>query len=113
MVDCFYLYLLLFFKFEYCILKCYNNEYSLNIRIEKSSSGLLSDYESVYLKNNRLGRATFFPLDVIKPRFVDNETIMKIRSMIDRSSSLEYNRPYWSLIISPIISTPKIHSFHT
>lgn len=31
----------------------YNNEYSLNIRIEKSSSGLLSDYESVYLKNNR------------------------------------------------------------
>ena len=31
----------------------YNNDYSLNIRIDKVTNGLLSDYELVYLKNNR------------------------------------------------------------
>ena len=34
-----------------------------------------------YLKNNRLGRATFFPMDVIKPRFVDDDCIVKLRSV--------------------------------
>lgn len=28
-----------------------------------------------YLKNNNLGRATFFPLEVIKPRYIDSNTI--------------------------------------
>ncbi len=27
-----------------------------------------------YLKNNQYGRVTFFPLNIIKPRFIDNET---------------------------------------
>jgi len=34
-----------------------------------------------YLKNNKLGRATFFPMDVIKPRFIDNDLIVKLRSV--------------------------------
>lgn len=32
-----------------------------------------------YLKDNKLGRCTFFPLNVIKPKFVDNETINILR----------------------------------
>ena len=31
-----------------------------------------------YLKDKKLGRATFYPLDVIKPRFIDDETLNKI-----------------------------------
>ena len=31
-----------------------------------------------YLKENKLGRATFYPLDVIKARYIDNETLNKI-----------------------------------
>ncbi|MEI3529976.1 MAG: chromosome segregation protein SMC [Bacilli bacterium] len=35
-----------------------------------------------YLKNNNLGRATFFPLNLIKPKYVDNETINLIKQEI-------------------------------
>jgi len=31
-----------------------------------------------YLKENKLGRATFFPLDVIKPRYVDNSIVTRL-----------------------------------
>ena len=33
-----------------------------------------------YLKENNLGRVTFFPLDVIKPRFIDNETLNELKT---------------------------------
>ncbi len=32
-----------------------------------------------YLKDNKLGRATFYPLDVIKGRYIDNESLTKLR----------------------------------
>ena len=32
-----------------------------------------------YLKENNLGRVTFFPLSVIKSRFIDNETLLVLR----------------------------------
>lgn len=32
-----------------------------------------------YLKSNNLGRATFYPMNVIKPRNMDNETINKLK----------------------------------
>ncbi len=35
-----------------------------------------------YLKNNNLGRATFFPLNLIKSKYVDNETINLIKQEI-------------------------------
>ena len=28
-----------------------------------------------YLKNNNLGRATFFPINLIKPKYIDNDTL--------------------------------------
>ena len=33
-----------------------------------------------YLKENNLGRVTFFPLSVIKSRFIDNEVLLTLRS---------------------------------
>ena len=33
-----------------------------------------------FLKDNNLGRVTFYPLSVIKPRFVDNETLLILKS---------------------------------
>lgn len=33
-----------------------------------------------YLKDNRLGRATFFPLNVIKPRYLDDSTLSRVSS---------------------------------
>ena len=66
-----------------------DNEYSLAV---STSLGGASNYLVVdnrntasmlveYLKNNKLGRATFFPLDVIKPRFVDEDTLIRLKSI--------------------------------
>lgn len=33
-----------------------------------------------YLKDNNLGRATFFPLNIIKPRYIDQETLNLIKN---------------------------------
>lgn len=33
-----------------------------------------------FLKENNLGRVTFYPLSVIKPRFIDNETLLILKS---------------------------------
>ena len=59
-----------------------------------------------YLKTNKLGRATFFPLDVIKPRFVDNETIVKIRSILGFIDTLDklvsYDSKYINIIMNQL-----------
>lgn len=34
-----------------------------------------------YLKENKLGKATFFPMNVIKPRYVDNEIVERLRAV--------------------------------
>ena len=44
-----------------------------------------------FLKENRLGRATFFPIEVIKPRYLDNEVYDKLKKdegFIDIASNL-------------------------
>lgn len=59
-----------------------------------------------YLKNNKLGRATFFPMDVIKPRFVDNETIVKLRSIDGFIDTLDkvvnYDSKYLNIIMNQL-----------
>jgi len=59
-----------------------------------------------YLKNNKLGRATFYPMDVIKPRFVDDETIVRLRSVdgfIDTLDKLVfYNSKYVNIIMNQL-----------
>ena len=91
-----------------------SNEYSLAV---STSLGGASNYLVVdnrntastlveYLKNNKLGRATFFPLDVIKPRFVDSETVVKLRSIdgfIDTLDKLvQYNSKYVNVIMNQL-----------
>lgn len=81
---------------------------ALNVVISSNKNFVItSDEESAkkainYLKDNHLGRATFFPLTVIKPRFVDSETLNQIRNNSDfiavLSDLLTYNKKYQNII---------------
>ncbi len=57
-----------------------------------------------YLKNNKLGRATFFPLDVIRPRYIEQETINKLDLCDGYISTLDkvlnYNSKYKNIILN-------------
>ena len=70
-----------------------------------------------YLKDNHLGRATFFPLDVIKERYIDNDTLTRINSNPDYigvlSDLLIYNRKYENVIKNQfgiVLLSPNIDS---
>ena len=58
----------------------------LDIALGSSSSYIVTDTEKdaeeavKYLKNNNLGFATFYPLNIIKPRFVDDQTLKIIKN---------------------------------
>ena len=66
-----------------------------------------------YLKNNNLGRATFYPLDVIKPRNIDVDsynTVKKITGFVDIASNLikydsKYKNVMHNLLGNVIVST--------
>ena len=55
-----------------------------------------------YLKDSHLGRATFFPMDVIKERYVDNDTLNILKNSNDflgvMSDLITYNQMYDSII---------------
>ena len=59
-----------------------------------------------YLKHNRLGRATFFPLDVIKGRYIDNDTLKKIEMNTGYIGTLDkivkYNDKYENIIMNQL-----------
>ena len=90
------------------------NEYSLAVStsLGGASNYLVVDNRNIasmlveYLKNNKLGRATFFPLDVIKPRFVDNETVVRLRSVdgfIDTLDKLvSYDSKYINVVMNQL-----------
>lgn len=55
-----------------------------------------------FLKDNKLGRATFFPLNIIKPKYVDEETksdIVNYKGYIDIASNLVTYAPKYKNII--------------
>ncbi len=58
---------------------------AISTSLGASSSTIIADNENsikeaiIYLKNNNIGRATFFPLNIIKSKTIDNET----KNMID------------------------------
>lgn len=58
---------------------------SIGIALGSASNHIIVDNEAVakeaitYLKNNSLGRATFFPLSIIKGKMIDNETYQLIK----------------------------------
>lgn len=81
---------------------------ALNIAIVSNKNFVItSDEDSAkkainYLKDNHLGRATFFPLTIIKSRTVDSETLNQIRNNSDfiavLSDLLTYNKKYQNII---------------
>ena len=55
-----------------------------------------------YLKDNKLGRASFFPIDVIKPRFIDDqnyELLKKDDDFVDIASNLVKTEKKYSDIV--------------
>ena len=81
---------------------------ALNIAISSNKNFIItSDEDSAkrainFLKDNHLGRATFFPMTVIESRYVDNNTINQISNDKDYigvlSDLVEYNNKYKNII---------------
>lgn len=81
---------------------------ALNVAISANKNFVItSDEESAkkainYLKDNHLGRATFFPLNIIKERYIDSDTLKLIKNNPDfidvLSNLLTYNKKYQNII---------------
>ncbi len=81
---------------------------ALNIAISSNKNFIItSDEESAkkainYLKDNHMGRATFFPLTVIKERYVDYDSLNILKSSNDfigiLSDLVTYNKKYKNII---------------
>ena len=83
---------------------------ALEVSLMSSVSHIVCDNEEDakeavrYLKNNNLGRATFLPISVIKPRSIDSESYETIKFMngfVDIASNLvKYDTKYRNIILS-------------
>ncbi len=81
---------------------------ALNTAISSNKNFIItSDEESAkqaikFLKDNHLGRATFFPISVIKERYVDTETLNVLKNSTDflgvLSDLVTYNNKYENII---------------
>ena len=81
---------------------------ALEVSILSTKNYIIVDTEEVakvaieYLKENNLGRATFFPLNVIKPKGIDAESIDKIKSMSGFvgifSDLVTYDSEYYNIV---------------
>lgn len=96
---------------------------ALEIAISSSKNFIITDDESSskkainYLKDNHLGRATFFPLTVIKSRYVDNNTLNILDNDPDFISLLSdlvrYDKKYDNIIynqLGTVLVSPDIDS---
>lgn len=94
---------------------------ALNIAISSNKNFIItSDEDSAkkainYLKDNHLGRATFFPLSIIKERYVDYDVLNTLRSSNDfigvLSDLLTYDKKYKSIIenqLGQVLLSPDI-----
>ncbi len=59
-----------------------------------------------YLKRRSLGRATFFPLNVIKPKSIDPQTLNEIKDIIGfislASDTVTYDSKYYNIIMNQL-----------
>lgn len=88
---------------------------ALEVAISSSKNFIITEDETSsksainYLKDNRIGRATFFPLTVIKPRYVDREILTKIKNDTDfvavLSDVVEYDKKYENIIYNQLGTT--------
>jgi len=91
-----------------------SNEYSLAIStsLGMAASNIIVEDEKAatkavdYLKNNNIGRATFFPLNIIKPRNIETNVISLIKNMegfIDKASNLvKYDKKFDNVILNQL-----------
>lgn len=89
-------------------------EYTIAIDIILSSSSQFVITESSkdaekaieYLKNNNLGRVTFFPLNIIMPKYIDSSTLNILKNesgFIDIASNLvDYDEKYKNIILNQL-----------
>ena len=86
-----------------------SEEYSLAIStvLGVASTNIVVDNENCakeaikYLKENKLGRATFFPLNIIKPKSIDIE--INLPGFIDIASNLiKYDSKYSNIILNQL-----------
>ena len=85
---------------------------ALDIALGASKQFLVVDNEMCakdainYLKENKLGRCTFFPINVIKPKTVDSETLNILRSemgYIDTVANMaSYSKEYKNIIYNQL-----------
>ena len=89
-------------------------QYSLAITtaLGQSLANVITDNELnakeaiLYLKTNQLGRATFFPLNIIKPRGIDNVTLSDLKEIdgfINIGAKLvNYDKKYYNIIYNQL-----------
>ncbi len=85
---------------------------ALEVIIGASKNFIIVDDENVakdaieFLKNNKLGRATFFPLNVIKPKGIDYDTIDAIESESGYlgilSDFVKYDEKYRNIVLNQL-----------
>ena len=70
-----------------------------------------------YLKENKLGRATFYPLDVIKGRYIDSDNLNKLKDCKGYINTIDkvvkYNKNYENIILNQlgnVILADNIHN---
>ncbi len=90
----------------------YDESYSsaIDIALGASSSYIICDNEGNakeainYLKDKKLGRATFYPLNIIKPRIIDEESYEKVKrenDFVDIASNLvKFDTKYKNIILN-------------
>ena len=70
-----------------------------------------------YLKDNKLGRATFYPLNVIKPRYIDNEYVNKLLSIDGYINTLDkvvnYDKKYENVILNQLGNVILVNNIDT
>jgi chromosome segregation protein len=85
---------------------------AISTALGAASANIVVDNEMVakeainYLKNNNLGRATFFPLNIIKPKGIDTETMNILRSsngfIAIASDLVSYDKKYYNIIVNQL-----------
>lgn len=85
---------------------------AISTALGAASANIVVDNEMVakeainYLKNNNLGRATFFPLNIIKPKGIDTETMNILRSsngfIAIASDLVSYDKTYYNIIVNQL-----------
>ena len=86
--------------------------YAIDIALGFAVNVVVVDHENAakeainYLKSNNIGRVTFFPLNVIKPRGVDANTLIKIKNDPDflgvAADLVKYNLIYRNIILNQL-----------